>query len=194
MLWGSRALWSCGVLVVLTAFAGSPGTISMEIPNSPSVVLAASIPDAGTTAWNAATQNAATLPTPQTLMMNSIASHPKVKPLTRLKSGMASWYGKVFADHVTASGRRFDVTELTAAHRDLPFGARVRVTDQRNHRSVVVTITDRGVLTPGRVIDLSYAAAEQLGMVSAGVAPVTLELLPTHEAAAQAALLNASVR
>ena len=61
---------------------------------------------------------------------------------------MASWYGKVLQNHLTASGRRFNMYELTAAHRDLPFGSRVKVTDLRNHRSVVVTITDRGVLIP----------------------------------------------
>src|SRR6266550_6786618 len=81
---------------------------------------------------------------------------PKTTVLTRIKSGMASWYGSVLQGHRTASGRRFDMYEFTAAHRTLPFGSRVKVTDLRNHRSVVVTITDRGVLYPERVIDLSW--------------------------------------
>jgi rare lipoprotein A len=102
---------------------------------------------------------------------------PKVTVLTRIKSGMASWYGSVLQGHLTASGRRFNEYELTAAHRTLPFGSKVKVTDLRNHRSVVVTITDRGVLFPERVIDLSYGAAKELGMVKMGVDPVRLELI-----------------
>ena len=69
------------------------------------------------------------------------------------------------------------MNELTAAHRTLPFGSKVKVTDLRNKRSVIVTITDRGELFPERVIDLSLAAAKQLQMVKMGVDPVRLELL-----------------
>jgi rare lipoprotein A len=102
---------------------------------------------------------------------------PKSTVLTRIKSGMASWYGSVLQGHRTASGRRFDMNELTAAHRTLPFGSKVKVTDLRNQRSVIVTITDRGVLFPDRVIDLSLGAARELKMVRMGVDPVRLELL-----------------
>jgi rare lipoprotein A len=102
---------------------------------------------------------------------------PKTTVLTRIKSGMASWYGSVLQGHLTASGRRFNMYEFTAAHRTLPFGSRVKVTDLRNHRSVVVTITDRGDLFPERVIDLSYGAAKELQMVKMGVDPVRLELI-----------------
>jgi rare lipoprotein A len=102
---------------------------------------------------------------------------PKTTVLTRIKSGMASWYGSVLQGHRTASGQRFDENELTAAHRTLPFGSLVKVTDLRNKRSVVVTITDRGVLFPERVIDLSFAAAKELQMVKMGVDPVRLELV-----------------
>jgi rare lipoprotein A len=101
----------------------------------------------------------------------------KVTTFTRIKSGMASWYGKVLQSHRTASGRRFNMYELTAAHRDLPFGSKVRVTDLRNHRTVVVTITDRGVLAPDRIIDLSFGAAQQLRMVKSGVDPVSLDIM-----------------
>jgi len=101
----------------------------------------------------------------------------KITTLTRIKSGLASWYGQVLQNHLTASGRRFNMYELTAAHRDLPFGSKVKVTDLRNHRSVVVTITDRGVLYDDRIIDLSYGAARQLQMVKSGVDPVTLDIL-----------------
>ena len=102
---------------------------------------------------------------------------PETTVLTRIKSGMASWYGSVLHGHLTASGRRFNMYELTAAHRTLPFGSRVKVTDLRNHRSVVVTITDRGVLYPDRVIDLSWGAAKELNMLKMGVDPVKLELI-----------------
>jgi rare lipoprotein A len=90
---------------------------------------------------------------------------------------MASWYGSVLQGHLTASGRRFNMYEFTAAHRTLPFGSKVKVTDLRNHRSVVVTITDRGELFPGREIDLSWGAASELHMVKRGVDPVRLELI-----------------
>ncbi len=72
--------------------------------------------------------------------------------------------------------------ELTAAHRDLPFGSKVRVTDLRNRKSVIVTITDRGVLSANRIIDLSYAAAQQLDMIKAGVDPVRLDVLTKEQA------------
>jgi rare lipoprotein A len=102
---------------------------------------------------------------------------PKRTVLTRIKSGLASWYGEVWQGRQTASGRIFDMNEMTAAHKTLPFGSKVKVTDLRNQRSVIVTITDRGALFPGRVIDLSLGAARQLRMVNTGLDPVKLELL-----------------
>ena len=101
---------------------------------------------------------------------------PRRTVLTRIKSGLASWYGEVWQGRRTASGRIFDMNEMTAAHKTLPFGSKVKVTDLRNQRSVIVTITDRG-LFPNRVIDLSLGAARELRMVSKGVDPVRLELL-----------------
>ena len=97
--------------------------------------------------------------------------------LTRIKSGLASWYGTMLQGHFTASGRPFDMYAMTAAHRTLPFGSKVKVTNLRNQRSVIVTINDRGTLRPGREIDLSVAAAQELHMVSKGLDPVRLELL-----------------
>jgi rare lipoprotein A len=92
-------------------------------------------------------------------------------------SGMASWYGPKFHGKPTASGEAFDQTALTAAHRTLPFGSRVRVRDARTGRSVVVRINDRGPFAKGRVIDLSKAAARKIGLVERGVGRVTLEVL-----------------
>ena len=78
---------------------------------------------------------------------------------------------------MTASGERFDKTAMTAAHRTLPFGTKVRVTHAKSGRSVVVRINDRGPFKPGRVIDLSQAAAEQLGMTGHGLAQVTVDVV-----------------
>lgn len=88
--------------------------------------------------------------------------------------GMASYY---WQGQMTASGARFNPGALTAAHRTLPFGTRVRVTNRSNGRSVIVTINDRGPFVGGRVIDLSRAAAQAISMTGAGVAPVSLEVL-----------------
>lgn len=89
-------------------------------------------------------------------------------------SGLASYY---WQGQRTASGARFNPSAMTAAHRSLPFGTKVRVTNKRNGRSVVVTINDRGPFIRGRVIDLSRGAAQVIGMTGAGVAPVSLEVL-----------------
>lgn len=91
--------------------------------------------------------------------------------------GMASWYGQQFHGRPTASGERFDMHGLTAAHKTLPFGTKVRVTHKETKKSVVVRITDRGPFVKGRVIDLSYGAARELDMIQAGVVPVQLKVL-----------------
>jgi rare lipoprotein A len=92
-------------------------------------------------------------------------------------SGPASWYGGKFHGRRTANGERFDMNEMTAAHRSLPFGTRVRVTNERNGRSVVVRINDRGPFVGNRIIDLSRGAAAAVGMVRSGVAPVRVDVL-----------------
>lgn len=91
--------------------------------------------------------------------------------------GEAAYYADSFAGRRTASGERFNPHAMTAAHRRLPLGSRVRVTNLTNRRQVVVRINDRGPFTRGRVIDLSPAAARQLQMIRAGVAPVTLQVI-----------------
>jgi rare lipoprotein A len=94
-----------------------------------------------------------------------------------LLRGIATWYGTVFNGRKTASGETFDMYAMTACHNTLPFGSLVKVVNLRNKRSVVVRITDRGYLSEGRIIDLSYGAAEKLAMTDAGVAPVALEVI-----------------
>lgn len=93
------------------------------------------------------------------------------------ETGEASYYAQAHHGKRTASGERFNQNALTAAHRTLPFGTQVRVTNLNNERSVVVRINDRGPFVRGRIIDVSRAAAERLGMLRAGVVPVRIEVL-----------------
>ncbi len=91
--------------------------------------------------------------------------------------GIASWYGPGFHGKLTASGEVFDQRALTAAHKTLPHGSVVRVTDEATGRSVVVKINDRGPFKPGRIIDLSERAAEELGSKEKGLADVVIEVV-----------------
>jgi rare lipoprotein A len=91
--------------------------------------------------------------------------------------GLASWYGGKFNGRHTASGERFDMYAMTACHPTLPFGSVVRVVNLDNNRSVVVRITDRGYLYKGRVLDLSFGAAQKLAMIKPGLASVEIEVL-----------------
>jgi rare lipoprotein A len=88
--------------------------------------------------------------------------------------GLASFYGH---ESQTASGEKFNARELTAAHRTLPFGTRLRVTDVATGRSVTVRVNDRGPFVPGRIVDVSYSAAETLGITGRGVAKVKLDVV-----------------
>jgi len=90
------------------------------------------------------------------------------------ESGVASYYAHKYHGRMTASGERFDMNALTAAHKTLPFGTKVKVTNLENGKSVTVRITDRGPFVKGRVIDLSLAAAKKIDMVKAGVAQVEI--------------------
>jgi len=92
-----------------------------------------------------------------------------------LQSGGASWYGPGFHGRKTANGERFNTHAMTAAHRSLPFGTRVKVTNHRTGNSVVVRINDRGPFVGGRIIDLSQASARAIGI--SGVSQVTLSRL-----------------
>ncbi|TFF22088.1 septal ring lytic transglycosylase RlpA family protein [Jiella endophytica] len=93
------------------------------------------------------------------------------------RAGNASYYGKRFHGRRTANGERFNMNAMTAAHKSLPFGTKVRVTNRRNGKSVVVRINDRGPYAHGRVIDLSRAAASRIGMLNSGTAPVKIDVL-----------------
>lgn len=104
-----------------------------------------------------------------------------------LQIGRASWYGRFFQGHETANGENFDMNDLTCAHRSLPMGSLVQVTNLSNNKTVVVRVNDRGPVPRSRVIDLSYAAARFLGFggSDAGTAPVRLELLKDDPVLAQ---------
>jgi len=103
--------------------------------------------------------------------------------------GTASWYGEYFQGRTTASGEPYDMNDLTAAHPWLPLGTHVRVTNLRNGRAVILRVNDRGPVVDGRIIDVSYGAAQILGMSGTGVQRVRLDIAPEHRsAAAQAAI------
>jgi rare lipoprotein A len=110
----------------------------------------------------------------------SQAQRPEAGRLTErepFETGVASYYASRFEGRRTASGQRYDGDQLTAAHRTLPFGTRVRVTNLANDESVVVTVNDRGPHRKGRVIDLSRRAARALGFITDGTAQVALEIV-----------------
>ncbi|WP_375291818.1 septal ring lytic transglycosylase RlpA family protein [Qipengyuania sp.] len=106
---------------------------------------------------------------------------PTIEPthenVSELGSGVASYYGSRFNGRPTASGERFDMTAMTAAHRTLPFGSLVRLTNQSNGKTVVVRINDRGPYHSGRTIDVSRAAATELGLIGRGHGTVDLALI-----------------
>jgi rare lipoprotein A (peptidoglycan hydrolase) len=105
------------------------------------------------------------------------AMAPEAAPTRDIGGGEASFYGNELAGNPTASGERFDPNKLTAAHRTLPLGSRVRVTNPDNGESVVVRINDRGPFHGNRVIDLSLAAAREIGLLRSGVGQVRMALL-----------------
>ncbi|BBA79941.1 rare lipoprotein A [cyanobacterium endosymbiont of Rhopalodia gibberula] len=121
------------------------------------------------------------------LPLNAIANIPSAAPEMVIvgakkqgispRKGMASWYGPGFHGRLTANGERYNQNGLTAAHKNLPFGTRVRVTNLNNGRSITVRINDRGPYAHGRIIDLSKGAARVIGLMGSGVAPVQIEIL-----------------
>lgn len=94
-----------------------------------------------------------------------------------LETGTASWYGPGFHGKLTANGEKYDMNGLTAAHRTLPFGTKVKVINQDNGKSVIVRINDRGPYAKGRIIDLSKGAAKKVDMIETGTAKVRLVLM-----------------
>ncbi|MGO9649883.1 MAG: septal ring lytic transglycosylase RlpA family protein [Terriglobales bacterium] len=106
----------------------------------------------------------------------------KPKPHPPYQVGTASWYGEYFEGRATASGEPFHMYELTAAHPTLPLGTWVRVTNLSNGRRIFVRINDRGPIVPGRIIDLSYSAAQALAFQEKGLQQVRLDLASARDA------------
>ena len=112
-----------------------------------------------------------------TAPLNETVSAELPGVLNRVEEGVASFYGKSFQGRRTASGLPFDPGAATAAHKSLPFGTSVRITNLENGRSVTATINDRGPYVGGRIVDVSQALARQLGFMRAGMARVQVEIL-----------------
>ena len=123
---------------------------------------------------------AARTPEPVATEGKATSARPPVRTVDPLpyQVGLASWYGSYFQGRETTSGEPFNMFAMTAAHRELPLGTRVRVTNLENRRSVVLRINDRGPVPTSRTIDVSYAAACALGFRVEGLVPVRIDLLP----------------
>ena len=104
-------------------------------------------------------------------------SQANIETAQAFQRGAASWYGPGFHGRKTASGERFNSYDMTAAHRSLPFGTRLKVVNETNGRSVVVRVNDRGPFTHRRIIDLAKGPAQALGLTSSGVGYVSLHRL-----------------
>jgi len=103
--------------------------------------------------------------------IESIRNHPKVQV------GIASYYGKEFHRKLTANGQKFNMYKVSAAHKTLPLGTRVKVTNLNNGKSIRLTINDRGPFKKGRILDLSYKAAQKLGFVNQGTTKVRIDVI-----------------
>ena len=111
------------------------------------------------------------------LALSAGSTLPAVQAHESVLTGIASWYGPGFHGRTTANGERYDMNEMTAAHKSLKFGTKVRVTNQNNGKSVVVRINDRGPYVASRIIDLSKGAAQAIDMIGPGTASVTVEVM-----------------
>jgi rare lipoprotein A len=120
-------------------------------------------------------------PTSEAMPLAVLGPSSMVFPMPKGEVGMASWYGIERQGKPTASGELFDMNELTAAHRKLPFGTTVRVTNLKNLESTLLKINDRGPGIRGRVIDVSWAAAKELGFLEAGLARVEIDVVSYPE-------------
>jgi rare lipoprotein A len=119
--------------------------------------------------------------TPETEQALPLAKIPESRQPTMVETGLASWYGPRFHGKRTASGEVFNQHDFTAAHRTLPWGSKVKVTNIANGKSVEVRINDRGPFGKGRIIDVSRAAARVLGIVGSGITTVRIEWLADSE-------------
>ncbi|WP_420814658.1 septal ring lytic transglycosylase RlpA family protein [Paraburkholderia susongensis] len=180
----TRGLGTLFAFFVLAGCATPPGASDTSANDAPRSTKNAQLSAIGPKSFGSAPASGASAPS------TPLAD---AKPLTDdgvdvsdfRQTGRASWYGRFFHGRRTANGERYDMHALTAAHRTLPLGSYVRVTNPANSRSVVVRINDRGPYARGRVIDLSMAAASALDMRHSGTARVQIEGLTQQEARAE---------
>jgi rare lipoprotein A len=174
----SSASQGCGIISDAPSRATSaravlpsePRTGSPSIDQSPTYAFPHEIPPITTIPSSPETDEA--LP---------LAPIPAPSQPTLVETGLGSWYGRRFHGKLTASGEVFDPEKFTAAHRTLPWGSRVKVTNLTNGKSVEVRINDRGPFGKGRIIDVSRAAAKVLGIVQSGITTVRVERLSDSE-------------
>jgi len=160
-----------------TQFLGAAALLMTPLATTP--VMAASFSSLSTPAADAVIRDVVPSPSWEDRFLRQMPSAPKgLHQLAAAATGQASWYGPGFYGNRTASGEVLRPGTYTAAHRYLPFGTRVKVTNLNNGRSTVVRINDRGPFTGGRIIDLAHGAASDLGVTASGTATVRLEVLP----------------
>jgi rare lipoprotein A len=184
----ARFIRHVGSLLAVGVLAGCAAPGSGDVAANPQKTDSLSTSNARSTAPLAFDSHLSTLPADKPAQAQSLSS---AEPITTgpdagsfEQKGKASWYGRMFHGRKTASGEKFNMNAMTAAHRTLPLASWVRVTNESNHKTVVVKINDRGPYVRGRVIDLSYAAAAVLGMRGAGTQKVKIEGLTQQEARA----------
>ena len=181
--WGRAALRKLFVAVsvgVVGAFATTSWAYDTNTSNT--LTLPAVTPDSVSTSVKpAGTISPDTTRTARTSAVSPATdTPPSTTNLSKIQQGQASWYGPGFHNRRTANGERFNMNAMTAAHKTLPFGTMVLVKSARSGKSVVVRINDRGPYAHGRVIDLSKAAAQELGMHNKGVYNVILYRMPKN--------------
>ena len=118
-----------------------------------------------------------TVGTQRPYIINNHTYYPLPSSEGYVESGVASWYGRDFHGHTTSNGERYDMNDITAAHKLLPMHTMLLVENRDNGKKIVVRVNDRGPFVKGRIIDLSYGAAKKLGLVASGTARVTITAL-----------------
>ena len=167
-----QLLVGLGVAILVGCAAPLPNPVP-----PPASILRPPVPDTSTAALQAPYQPIAPVAGETSPQPDDQAQAPRLADEPQKQRGLASWYGKRFNGRRTASGERFNAADFTAAHRTLPMPSYLRVRRVANGEEVVVRVNDRGPHHPGRVLDLSLAAAKKLGIVSLGSAEVEIELL-----------------
>lgn len=165
--------FALAAMVPASAAFAVPEDVALPTPGFGTIDAA----DRGMTASPAVPQAAMPFAPPVAAPPVSPVATAPVDTAEEIGSGNASWYGRQFAGRPTASGERFNPAQMTAAHRSLPFGSKVRVTSQRTGQSIVVRINDRGPFHGNRLIDLSEAAADAIGIKARGQDRVTVALI-----------------